>query len=84
MCIRTKLSESKRPIKARERYEQKAFDNLGHETSSARGAAQASLNQGSWLDLEKKTAKWANKHGRVWIITPRLSTVADRSTGLGR
>jgi len=27
------------------------------------------LNQGIWLDLEKKTGKWADKHGRVWIIS---------------
>lgn len=30
---------------------------------------RADLNQGIWLDLEKKTGKWADKHGRVWIIT---------------
>jgi len=30
---------------------------------------RADLNQGIWLDLEKKSGKWADKHGRVWIIT---------------
>ncbi len=26
------------------------------------------LNQGSWLDLEKPTARWADEHGRIWIV----------------
>jgi endonuclease G, mitochondrial len=30
---------------------------------------RADLNQGIWLDLENKTAKWADKYGAVWIIT---------------
>lgn len=29
---------------------------------------RATLNQGIWLDLEKKTAAWADKFGEVWII----------------
>jgi endonuclease G len=29
----------------------------------------ADLNQGIWLDLEIKTAAWADKFGSVWIIT---------------
>jgi endonuclease G, mitochondrial len=30
---------------------------------------RAKLNQGIWLDLEKKCAKWADMHDSVWIIT---------------
>ena len=30
---------------------------------------RSKLNQGIWLDLEDKTAKWADKYGSVWIIT---------------
>ena len=29
---------------------------------------RSKLNQGIWLDLEKKTAAWAEKYGSVWII----------------
>jgi DNA/RNA endonuclease G (NUC1) len=30
---------------------------------------RAKLNQGIWLDLEKKCATWADMHDSVWIIT---------------
>lgn len=26
------------------------------------------LNQGIWLDLERKTAEWADQFGRVWVV----------------
>lgn len=26
------------------------------------------LNRGIWLDLEKKTAEWADEHGAVWVV----------------
>lgn len=29
---------------------------------------QGKLNQGIWLDLEKRTAQWADTYGRVWIV----------------
>lgn len=29
---------------------------------------QADLNQGIWLDMEKKTDQWADKYGEVWIV----------------
>ena len=29
---------------------------------------KSKLNQGIWLDLEKKTAEWADEYGEVWII----------------
>lgn len=29
---------------------------------------KADLNQGIWLDLENKTAEWADEYGSVWII----------------
>lgn len=29
---------------------------------------RSKLNQGIWLDLEKRTATWADKYGSVWII----------------
>ncbi len=29
---------------------------------------RSKLNQGIWLDLEKRTAAWADKYGSVWII----------------
>ena len=27
------------------------------------------LNQGIWLDLEERTAEWADEFGAVWIMT---------------
>lgn len=30
---------------------------------------KSDLNQGIWLDLEKKTAEWADRYGAVWIVT---------------
>jgi len=29
---------------------------------------KSKLNQGIWLDLEKKTAEWADEFGEVWVI----------------
>lgn len=30
---------------------------------------RSKLNQGIWFDLEKKTGEWADRYGRIWIIT---------------
>ncbi len=30
---------------------------------------KSELNQGIWLDLEKRTSKWADVFGSVWVIT---------------
>lgn len=30
---------------------------------------RSKLNQGIWLDLEQKTAEWADRYGAVWVIT---------------
>jgi DNA/RNA endonuclease G (NUC1) len=39
-----------------------------HHLSNAVPQA-AGFNQGIWLDMENYTGAWANKFGRVWIIT---------------
>lgn len=44
--------------------------NADHNTHSLLNAVPQAdlLNKGIWLDLEKKTGKWADTYGRVWII----------------
>ena len=42
------------------------------------------LNGGIWLDLENKTAAWADKYGSVWIITGPVVFKGKPSTWLGQ
>lgn len=41
------------------------------------------FNSGIWLDLEKKTAKWADQYGAVWIITGPIFKNKKPSRWLG-
>ena len=44
---------------------------------------RSKLNQGVWLDLEKKTAEWADKYGSVWVITGPIFYGGKPSRWLG-
>ncbi|MEM8994527.1 MAG: DNA/RNA non-specific endonuclease [Acidobacteriota bacterium] len=44
---------------------------------------QGELNQGIWLDLEKRTADWADRYGRVWIVAGPVIYGAGPSLWLG-
>lgn len=50
-----------------DRISYKAGCNTHHLTNAVPQGAK--FNQGIWLDMENHTGAWANKYGRVWIIT---------------
>ena len=41
------------------------------------------FNSGIWLDLEKKTAEWADAYGAVWIVTGPIIEEKTPSDWLG-
>jgi endonuclease G, mitochondrial len=42
------------------------------------------LNQGIWLDLEEKTAHWADRYGAVWIVCGPIVYGRDAESWLGQ